>query len=568
MSTAMDGVTDNSSGSLHGACLALEVALRRREPASRPHGIRVAGLAIEVARRFDLSADDVDAVMQAARVADVGKIGLPDSVIHKHGVLDSPDWDLLAEHPVIGAAMLDELPDTAALAPLVRAHHERWDGDGYPDGLAGEDIPFASRVIAACDAFVAMTSDRTYRSAVDRETAVQQLRAGAHSQFDPRVAETVADVVLQRTRRKHEPAAVAVDGPPAENGAGSGARAPGRDGAARSTQQRGIRALLERVQPIPALQSALDAFVDALSVSSPQRGHALTIIEHDPGLAVAVLRAAGRKGLEPRPASVGEAFDRLSLDELLDLARELPARDFIWARTRQDAVLEGLRLHAVATQRAALGIAAAIDYPDREELALSALLHDLGKYALAQVLPNYPGSIQSRARNPEQAIRLERRLLRLDHAVVGSLLATRWSFAERVADAIGRHHVAEGEGEASIIRLADTLAHHVQGTATPPGRILELGSALGLGPGELREVMVELPHAGGSQRRRVTPSPLSKRELDVLRKLAEGKLYKEIATELGVTSSTVRTHLHKTYAKIGAADRAQAVLTATDRGWI
>lgn len=566
MATATDGATADSAELLSGACDALEVALHRREPASREHGIRVAHLAVEVGRRLELSADEVDAFARTARLVDVGKIGLPDSVLHKRGALQSDEWDLLAEHPVIGAAMLDELADAAGLAPLVRSHHERWDGQGYPDGLAGERIPLASRVIAACDAFVAMTSARTYRSAIDRETAVQQLRTGAGVQFDPRVAETLADLILQpRTSPAPQAEESPADDDAGRNGAGAHTAAGRPTG---SPEVPGMRDLIERVQPIPALQSALDAFADALATTAPNRSQILAIIEHDPGLAVAVLRAAADKRLEPGPASAGEAFDRLGLDELRALTGNVLARDFIWARGAQEEVLEGLRLHAVATQRAALRIAAVIDYPDREELALSALLHDLGKYALAQILPKYPDSIRAHARSPEQAIALERRLLQLDHAMVGSLLARRWFFAERLADAIGGHHVAEGEGEAAIIRLADTLAHHVQGTAAPADRILHLGRGLHLGPGELREIMMELPHAGGSQRRRVTPSPLSKRELDVLRRLAQGKLYKEIAAELGLKPSTIRTHLHKTYAKLGSADRAQAVLTATDRGWL
>ena len=185
MATLTEAPVVHSGAELRGSALALEVALGRRDAASRDHGVRVSRLAVAVGQRLSLPPDELESLACAARLADVGRIGLPDSVLHKAGSLDTAEWELLAEHPAIGAAMLTELPDAAAYAPIVRAHHERWDGEGYPDGLAGDRIPVGSRIIAACDALVAMTSERPYRSAMDRETALQQVRADAGTQFDP-----------------------------------------------------------------------------------------------------------------------------------------------------------------------------------------------------------------------------------------------------------------------------------------------------------------------------------------------------------------------------------------------
>ena len=118
-----------------------------------------------------------------------------------------------------------------------------------------------------------------------------------------------------------------------------------------------------------------------------------------------------------------------------------------------------------------------------------------------------------------------------------------------------------------MVRLADMLAHYGHGQAVDPKALLQAAKVLSLTPEMLRSMMYDLPYSGGGKRH-VDPCPLSNREVDVLKKLAEGKVYKQIAHELGLSTSTVRTHLHNTYAKLGANDRAQAVLIATDRGWL
>jgi DNA-binding NarL/FixJ family response regulator len=156
----------------------------------------------------------------------------------------------------------------------------------------------------------------------------------------------------------------------------------------------------------------------------------------------------------------------------------------------------------------------------------------------------------------------------VDHGLVGGVLARRWGLPNRLSSAIERHHSADAEGEAAVIRLADMLAHYSHGQPVDPAQMLKVSRALDLSPDQLRSVMYELPYAGNNARRNVEPCPLSSREVDVLKRLAEGKVYKQIALELNLSTSTVRTHLHNTYTKLGAVDRAQAVLVATERGWI
>ena len=137
-----------------------------------------------------------------------------------------------------------------------------------------------------------------------------------------------------------------------------------------------------------------------------------------------------------------------------------------------------------------------------------------------------------------------------------------------IASAIERHHSEDCEGDAAFVRLADTLAHYGQGDPISPGDLLKTAQLVGLGPSELRRVLYELPYPRQGRRLAQEPCPLSDRELDVLKRLAQGKVYKQIASELSLSTSTVRSHLHNVYGKLGAVDRAQAVLFATERGWL
>ena len=122
-----------------------------------------------------------------ALLHDVGKLAIPNEILHKPGPLNDAEWRVMAEHPVIGERILRRTPQLGHLAPVVRHEHERWDGNGYPDGLAGTDIPIASRIILACDAYNAMITTRPYREAMSAADAVAELRDKSGTQFDPQV---------------------------------------------------------------------------------------------------------------------------------------------------------------------------------------------------------------------------------------------------------------------------------------------------------------------------------------------------------------------------------------------
>ena len=181
---------DGPSGALprHADVIeALSTALLERDRYTGEHSAEVVDLTRDVARALGLGEIEVERIAAAALVHDVGKVAIPDRVLHKPAPLDDSEWLLMRDHPVIGERILRTIPGMGAVARIVRHEHERFDGRGYPDGLAGDDIPIGSRVILACDAYHAMTSDRPYRSAMAHEDAIAELARAAGSQFDPRV---------------------------------------------------------------------------------------------------------------------------------------------------------------------------------------------------------------------------------------------------------------------------------------------------------------------------------------------------------------------------------------------
>ncbi len=170
---------------------ALTAAVETKDGSTAIHGDEVARLAESIAGRLGLSAAEARDVRYAALLHDIGKIAVPSEILLKPGALTDAEWALMRAHAPIGADLVARIAAFAHLAGAVRHHHERIDGGGYPDGLAGEDIPLAARIIAACDTFDAMTTDRPYRAARSIEEATAELRRVAGDQLDPRVVDAL-----------------------------------------------------------------------------------------------------------------------------------------------------------------------------------------------------------------------------------------------------------------------------------------------------------------------------------------------------------------------------------------
>jgi putative nucleotidyltransferase with HDIG domain len=160
------------------------------------HSQGVVSLSVAIADELGLGEDQRRLVEFGALLHDVGKIGVPKEIVNKPGPLSDEEWDVMRRHTITGQRMLDRVGGALQdVGHVVRASHERWDGSGYPDGLAGEEIPLAARIICAADAFSAMTTDRPYRAARDRDYAIGELRAQAGLQFDPAVTAATITVI-------------------------------------------------------------------------------------------------------------------------------------------------------------------------------------------------------------------------------------------------------------------------------------------------------------------------------------------------------------------------------------
>ena len=178
--------------------------LQQRAPELSAHGDSVAELAVNAGERLGLAGGELDGLRRAAELHDIGKVAIPDAILQKPGPLEDEDWEFMRQHTVLGERIISAAQSMGPLGRVVRSSHERWDGKGYPDGLSGEEIPLPSRIIFACDAYDAMTTDRPYAKARSSAEALDELRRCAGDQFDPGVIEAVC-AAAAATQSEPEP---------------------------------------------------------------------------------------------------------------------------------------------------------------------------------------------------------------------------------------------------------------------------------------------------------------------------------------------------------------------------
>jgi HD-GYP domain-containing protein (c-di-GMP phosphodiesterase class II) len=199
---AQKGTRDGSAE--HQTSNVLLHTLKEREPQLGAHIEGVAELAGKLARCLGLDGEEIDVVVRGAQLHDIGKMAIPDAVLSKPGPLEDHEWDLMRGHTLTGERIVASAPALFPVAQLVRSSHERWDGGGYPDGLAGEDIPFGARVIAICDAYCAMVEGRPWQQRKSPAAALEELRRCAGSQFDADLVEVFAKHVFPGDAERRE----------------------------------------------------------------------------------------------------------------------------------------------------------------------------------------------------------------------------------------------------------------------------------------------------------------------------------------------------------------------------
>lgn len=168
-------------------------ALDTRDPYTGGHSQRVSDMTLEVCKLLKLNQNDTEKIHIAAHLHDIGKIGIPDSILLKQGKLDDSEWQIMKNHPEIGANILKKSAYLTELAEIVLFHHERFDGKGYPLGKSGNDIPLGSRIIAICDSIDAMTSNRCYRKSLSFEDCYNQIKINLGEMYDPEIGKLVLE---------------------------------------------------------------------------------------------------------------------------------------------------------------------------------------------------------------------------------------------------------------------------------------------------------------------------------------------------------------------------------------
>src|SRR5437588_4065168 len=171
---------------------ALALAIEAKDQTTHDHLQRVRVYAMEVAKELKLSRDEIEALRAATLLHDIGKLAVPEHIISKPGRLTAEEFEKMKIHPIVGAEILEEVAFPYPVVPIVRAHHERWDGSGYPCGLKGEEIPIGARILSAVDCLDALASDRQYRRALPLDEAMAKVASESGTSFDPRVIEVLA----------------------------------------------------------------------------------------------------------------------------------------------------------------------------------------------------------------------------------------------------------------------------------------------------------------------------------------------------------------------------------------
>lgn len=181
--------------SAEAAFMTLALTIEARDPSTNGHCERLAHYAVKLGTALGLKGDDLDALHRGGYLHDVGKVGVPDAVLLKPGRLTAEEFDIMRRHPLIGDTLCAPLQSLRRVRPIIKHHHERLDGSGYPDRLTGEDIPLLARIVAVVDVYDALTTDRPYRAALTHAVAVSELKGGVGSGlYDPRCVEAFLDM--------------------------------------------------------------------------------------------------------------------------------------------------------------------------------------------------------------------------------------------------------------------------------------------------------------------------------------------------------------------------------------
>jgi putative nucleotidyltransferase with HDIG domain len=401
-----------------GSLRAISAALDAKDTYTHGHSFRVTQYSLAIAHQMQLSVADINDIEIGGMLHDIGKIGIPESILQKPGKLTPEEYLVIKSHPMRGYRMLMTLPGMESVLRIVRHHHERTDGNGYPDGLSGDRIPLLARILSVADAYDAMTSNRTYRVAMSHAEAVVEVQRNAGTQFDPQMVKAFIGL-----REMAE-----------------------------------VRKVLEQAPDLPAFSPAVMATQRMLAEAEPELRKLAGVISSDQAMTGKVLRLvnSAHYSLSRTVSDVGQAVALIGLNDLHRILVTIAAQPLLSGRKGYD-----LWFHSLSCAISAEMLARRTSDADPGEAFTAGLLHDVGISLLQRY---FPGSY-------ERAITLEHSgtagfssevvVFGVDHATVGAWLLETWGLDASLCDAVRYHHdpYMATNPLCFLIALANSLAH-------------------------------------------------------------------------------------------------------------
>lgn len=430
--------------------------LEAKDPYTYGHSYRVTHYALAIARHMDLSIEQLESLELGGLLHDIGKVGIPETVLNKPGALTEAEYELVKAHPNRGFAMLWRLPGLESALQVVRHHHERYDGRGYPDGLAGEEIPLLARILAVADAYDAMTSKRPYRPALDHAQAIQEIERHAGTQFDPRIAALFINL--------------------RELGA--------------------ARRLIETASDLPSFSPIVQKAIHLVNQPEPDMAALADILTSDPGITAKILRVVNSAyyGLSRQIVDLRLAISYLGLNEISKLVLSLAAQPLLSGEAGCS-----LWQHSLTCAIGAENLARRSGRIDPGQAFLAGLLHDIGKVLLLQYFPHAYQRARLMVASGISAPISEVIVFGVDHAEIGAWWMERWEMPAELVNAVRFHHVRELSTKplTRLVTLADALAHYFSGQDLGAAHQAELFDVYRLNPLELDKLQAHINEKTG-----------------------------------------------------------------------